>query len=162
MLFTDFLQTHQSNLHPSDRFPLLNFTKIFRGDANPSNNHRVKAGLWDLREWYIIRNHSEHSTVDTRQKTCEWAFEWKVIQHSTCHGSQRQTISSSQKAARAFWCFAQWSLRFSNQRGPPTARVRSREEIWGVKQVRKRLTLGAWLSLDSDITLCPRTGPLQA
>lgn len=50
MLFTDFLQTHQSNLHPSDRFPLLNFTQIFGGDANPSNNHRVKTGLWDLRE----------------------------------------------------------------------------------------------------------------
>lgn len=29
MLFTDFLQTHQSNLHPSDRFPLLNFTKKY-------------------------------------------------------------------------------------------------------------------------------------
>lgn len=32
MLFTDFLQTHQSNLRPSDRFPLLDSTKkIFGG-----------------------------------------------------------------------------------------------------------------------------------
>lgn len=123
MLFTDFLQTHQSNLHPSDRFPLLNFTKIFRGDANPSNNHRVKAGLWDLREWYIIRNHSEHSTVNTRQKTCEWAFEWKVIQHSTCHGSQRQTISSSQllqpKSCQSLLVFCPVVTSVFKSEGPP-------------------------------------------
>lgn len=90
MLFTDFLQTHQSNLHPSDRFPLLNFTKIFGGDANASNNHRVKTGLWDLIETQIIKNLSECSD----KPACMWAFEWKVIQHRACHGSQRKTTTS--------------------------------------------------------------------
>lgn len=56
MLFTDFLQTHQSNLRPSDRFPPLNFTKLFGGDANASNNRRVKTWLGDLSETKIIKN----------------------------------------------------------------------------------------------------------
>lgn len=70
MLFTDFLQAHQSNLHPSDMFPLLNSTKkIFGGDANPSNNHRVRAGLRDLRERYIIRYLPEIPAVSPGQRS---------------------------------------------------------------------------------------------
>lgn len=157
MLFTDFLQTHQSNLHPSDRFPLLNFTKIFGGDANPSNNHRVKTGLWDLRETQIIKNLSGYSTVSTRQRACMWAFEWKVIQHVACHGSQRKTTSSycllEHTCCQSLFVFARWSLRFSRQMTylrPPTVRVRIRQQVWRVRQVRQRLTFGAWIFLQTQ------------
>lgn len=56
MLFTDFLKTLQSRHHPSDRFPLLYFTKkIFGGDANLSNKLWVKTGLRSHIETQIIR-----------------------------------------------------------------------------------------------------------
>lgn len=43
MLFTNFLQTHQANLRPSDTFSHLSLKKsILQGDANYSNNHWVK------------------------------------------------------------------------------------------------------------------------
>lgn len=162
MLFTDFLQTHQSNLHPSDRFPLLNFTKIFGGDANPSNNYRVKTGLRDLRETQIIKNLSGYSTVRTRQRACMWAFEWKVIQHIACHGSQRKTTSSyrllEHTCCQSLFVFARWSLHFSRKRtylSPPTVRVRIRQQVWRVKQVRQKFHLwGLNLSPNTDTMLC--------
>lgn len=57
------------------------------------------------------------------KKPCMWAFEWKVIQRSTCHGSQRKTISSSQllqhKSCQSLLFFLP-SGHFSFQiRGPP-------------------------------------------
>lgn len=95
MLFTDFLQTHQSNLHPSDRFPLLNFTKKYlEVMQTPATATGSKQGCEISEKHKSSKNLSEYSTVKTRQRARMWAFEWKVIQHSACHGSQRKTTSS--------------------------------------------------------------------
>lgn len=63
--------------------------RYFGGDANPGNNHRVRTGLWDLREWYIIRNLPESSAVYPDKQRAAWAFEWKVIPRHACHRWQR-------------------------------------------------------------------------
>lgn len=172
MLFTDFLQTHQSNLHPSDRFPHLDFTKIFGGDANPSNNHRVKTGLWDLRETETIRNLSENSAVSIRQRACTWAFEWKIIQNGAWHGPQRKTTSScrllqhnSCRSLLVFlpsghfthlggglvWAPQQWGWESESRRF----------RVWG--RWGRGSPLGPdWFTLHLDIRLFSQAGPLQA
>lgn len=49
MLFTNFLQTHQANLRPSDTFSHLSFQRnALQGDANYSNNHWVKTRLGEI------------------------------------------------------------------------------------------------------------------
>lgn len=66
MLFTDFMQTHQSNLRPSDWFPPLDSIKNTiwgGGDANTSNIHRVRGGLRNLTEPHIIRYLPEFPAV---------------------------------------------------------------------------------------------------
>ena len=72
-----------------------------------------------------------------------WAFEWKVIQHSACHGSQRKTTSSCcllqhRSCQRLFWCFCPVVTSLFEAEGssrsptslihPPTVRVRTRAQ----------------------------------
>lgn len=57
------------------------------------------------------------------KKTCKWAFEWKVIQCSACHGSQRQTISSSRllqsKSCQSLLVFCPVVTSAFKSEGPP-------------------------------------------
>lgn len=76
--------------------------------------------------------------MSTRQRACMWTFEWKVIQHGACHGSQRKTSSHrllqhKSCQSRGFFVFAQWSLTlFKADSAPPQWGWESESRRFGV------------------------------
>lgn len=169
MLFTDFLQTHQSNLHPSDRFPLLNFTKKYlEVMQTPATATGSKQGCEISEKHKSSKNLSEYSPMKTRQRARMWAFEWKVIQHSACHGSQRKTTSSyrllQHKSCQSLlvFCPVVTSLFKAEGSSQPPHSEGENQRAGGLACGAGEAEAHLWGLTVSPTMLCSRAGPLQA